>query len=193
MTPTIAPDRWLFFRTQAEADIWRKALETAGVVATYAVWEKPFKDDRGYWQPPRVFWRDYKCPKCNQVFKLYWIDGFWFRNNDHIDYSEGGHHWAYPEIPYDCIYLEPSYLEHTKDEEIVGFFHEAPERHDMELVPGCYYEEAHGVATREEREKREPYREVPAPQDNAENETNSLAQRTRLPKVFRPAFPVFFG
>jgi|GEM_PF-6977096 hypothetical protein len=180
----IPPDRWIFFRTASEADLWRKALEPAGGVATFAVWDPPFKDSRGYWQPPRVFWRDYKCPKCGQTFHIYWIDGFWYRNNIHVDYSEGGHHWVYEGIPDDCIYLEPSYLEHTMDEQIVGEHHESPERCDMEHIPGCFYEEAHGMATREERGEREAYREVPAPS----NETDASAGRPARERSARSPF-----
>jgi hypothetical protein len=181
----IAPDRWIFCRTQDEANRWNRATASEGLQVTIAIWGSAFRDDRGNWQPPRVFWRDYKCPKCNQVFHIYWIDGFWFRNNLHIDYSEGGHHWVYPEIPEDCIYLEPSYLEHTKDEEIVGEHHESPERCDMEHIHGCFYEEAHGCATREERGEREEYREVPAPQQGNENETNSRTRRPDRPRGAR--------
>lgn len=188
MTPITSPDRWIFFRTEDEAARWRKVIAEAGLQATVAVWDAPSKDDRGYWQPPRVFWRDYKCPKCNQVFKLYWIDGFWYRNNVHIDFSEGGNPSVYREMPANCLYLEPSYLEHTKDEEIVGEDHESPEHCDMSHIVGCCYEEAHGIATRQERGKREAYREIPA---LPESEAAKAHGFERLPRVFRPRLPAW--
>lgn len=181
----ITPDRWLFFRTQDEADRWRKAMDAAGLQATVAVWDAPLKDERGYWQPPRVFWRDYRCPKCGQTFHLYFIDGFWYQNNDHVDYAEGGHHLVYSDIPDDCIYLEPSYLEHTENQRIIAEEHECPENCDMATIYGCFYEEAHGMATRNERNVREQYREVPAAPivagEGEEKARTDRKRRARLP------------
>lgn len=171
----IPADRWLFFRTPDEAQRWQQALDAAGLRARCVVWDSPFRDERGFWQPPRLHWRDISDPRTAEVVEIYWIDGWWFRNNVHIDFCEGGHHWAYAAIPENAIYIEPTYLEHSMDQRIVADEHESPERAEMAHVPGVFYEEAHGLATRQERLRRESYREVEA-QDDDEKPNNGKSQ-----------------
>ena len=147
------------FHDPAEAERWQDALDFAGLPAECAVYDEPFKDDRGFWQPPRYHWYDYTCPTCGKLLHVYIIDDVWWRNNVRIDWSEGGNHMAYEENPPDCIYVAANNHEDQIDTRIVAEHHEAPEECLMENDPMCVYEEAHGIATREEREYRDAYRD----------------------------------
>ncbi len=150
--------RLLCFHDADLAARWQAALDAAGLPAQCIAFDKPFKDERGFWQPPRWKWYDYTCPD-GRVKHFYLIDGFWFRNNVRIDYSEGGNHMAYEEIPPDCEYLEAENAEVQTDTRIVGEHHESPEDLAMSDDPACVYEEAHGLATAEERDERDRYRD----------------------------------
>ena len=153
----MAEPRILMFHDAAEARRWQDALDRAGLPAQCFTFEDAAKDERGYWQPPRYHW--YDISRDGVTKHIYLIDGFWFRNNVQIDFSEGGNHMAYTEIPEDCEYIELGNDENTIDERIVAEHHETPEDILMSDDPMCVYEEAHGFATHEERMHREPYRD----------------------------------
>lgn len=153
-------ERLLFFRSQREAGRWQEALDEAGLEARCLAWEPPFRDERGYWQPPRVWWKDV-TDRLGRMLHVWWVDGAWYRNNLRIAFTMGGHHEVYEEVPPDCIYIEPGYGEELLDQEMTCDRHELPECAQMREDPECPYEEAHGIATREERLARREHRGIP--------------------------------
>lgn len=149
--------RLLLFHDPDEAARWQEALDAAGLPADCLAFEEPFKDDRGYWQPPRVFWKD--IIRDGVTKHLYWICGMWFRTNIDNNFDGGGNHNAYPEISPDCEYVEANNDDSQVDSEIIGVNHETPEDIRMDGDWQKNYEEAHGHSITEERRTREPYRD----------------------------------
>jgi hypothetical protein len=48
----VSERRLLLFHDADLAAKWQAALDKAGLPSVCAVYEKPFKDERGFWQPP---------------------------------------------------------------------------------------------------------------------------------------------
>lgn len=150
--------RLLLFHDPAEAERWQDALDFAGLPAQCVSYDPPFKDERGYWQPPRWLWHDLE--RDGFIKHVYMIDGGWYRVNVDNNFDGGGNHGAYPEIPEDCIYVEANNEETQWDAAIIGDHHETPE--DIEMAGDWQknYEEAHGHAITEERSQRDPLRDA---------------------------------
>ena len=148
--------RRLFFHDTTEAERWQKALDDAGIEALCIAWDEPFQDARGYWQPPRSFYRTDLCEFCGKAIDIYWVDGFWIRNNITVEYVDGGHHHVYDWIPENTEYIEPANddAQEIIDEMGCIHLHESHEEHRMEADPMVFYEEAHGLSQRDEREFR---------------------------------------
>lgn len=131
--------------------------------------------------PPRLLlWKRVTCaqvlpdifPECTDAFNVYWVDGFYLRNNITVEFDDGGnpgayptitnifrgHAWSYTFIPEGEIWLEVTGdLSDTRDEQFV-LEHEVYECHLMSHF-GQGYEEAHGQAQHIERLSRQKYRD----------------------------------
>ena len=83
--------------------------------------------------------------------KVYIVDGFNVRNVYHTRFIQGGHHYVYPEIPENEIWLDNVLDE---DEYLPVLVHEASERLLMKNER-LSYEEAHAKATELEYQVRE--------------------------------------
>jgi len=172
--------RLILFHDPDEAARWQEALDAAGLPAQCVAYEEPFKDERGFWQPPRWKSHDFTCRGVTKHF--YYIDGGWYRANIDNNFDGGGNHGAYPGIPPDCEYLEANNDESQWDSLIIGEHHEAPEDVEMAGDWQANYEEAHGHAITEERSAREPYRDPRVIADPSKPEESNDAQ------VDSPAF-----
>ena len=129
-------------------------------------WESPIPRDKSL-EPPRLqLWKKVNCGTylaqygqegCDKEWKVYWVDGFYLRNNIAIDFDDGGNPAAYQEfIPEDEIWIEvDGDTKDTRDEEMV-LLHEIYEAHIIESE-GTSYEEAHGMAQHVERLARQRY------------------------------------
>lgn len=166
-------ERWLFFHSPEEVQRWRDILSETDLKVLCVAWDPPFQDERGYWQPPRVYWKSV-TDRLGRLLQVYWVDGAWYRNNLRIAFTMGGHHEVYEEIPADCIYIEPGYGEDLLDQEMTCDHHELAECAMMREDPECPYEEAHGIATREERLARREYRSISEDEEEPESHLDPL-------------------
>ena len=160
----------------------KRAKWPGGVLHAYSLPGQPAESssDGGPWQrvryitrdtsliaPRLALWKTVTCgellpdyfPDCTDVFRVYWIDGFYLRNSITVEFDDGGNPQAYPEvtrifsghayrytfIPDGEVWLEVTGdLTDTRDEEFV-LMHEVYECHRMQHF-GEGYEEAHGQA-----------------------------------------------
>jgi len=80
-----------------------------------------------------------------------WSDGDWIRahqlkGTEGVAYVDGGHHWVYPWIPKDEIWVERNMRRGPRRDPRRTAEHERIERHTMHKKHADY-EEAHGLAT----------------------------------------------
>jgi hypothetical protein len=93
-----------------------------------------------------------KYIRTERGMKIYLIDGEYFRDNLDIDFTVGGHHWVYPFIPKNEVWLDEAYAEEPKELEYF-LAHELEEIKHMKK--GMKYEEAHALANALEKRIRD--------------------------------------
>jgi len=83
--------------------------------------------------------------------KIFLIEGDYFRDHLDIDFTVGGHHWVYPFIPTDEVWIDDAYSDEPRE---VEFFiaHELLEIKHMKR--GMKYLDAHALANETEKELR---------------------------------------
>ncbi len=149
--------RLLCFHNRSEAKRWQDALDATGLNAKCVVYDEAYLDEKYGWQPPMWKWFDL-VNELGETMEVFAIDGSWERTNRLIDISEGGTGAAYENtIPPGRIYVEAVNDESQYDPKLVAEHHELREYNEIMRDPDVVYEEAHGIATREERLARKAY------------------------------------
>lgn len=112
---------------------------------------KPFKigDKNKEFDPLSLLKKQYI--RTEDGMKIFLIEGDYFRDHLDIDFTVGGHHWVYPFIPTDEVWIDDAYSDEPRE---VEFFiaHELLEIKHMKR--GMKYLDAHALANMMEKELR---------------------------------------
>jgi len=153
--------RFFLFVPEGRGRMVQKLLEENGInyagIRTWTIRQgqlvvRAYKTANAAGEPSPVKLIRKKYMRTEDGMKIYLIDGEYFRDNLDIDFTVGGHHWVYPFIPRDEVWLDEAYT--TEPKEVEYFIaHELEELKHMKK--GMRYEDAHALANKLEKELRE--------------------------------------
>jgi len=127
----------------AEIDTW-DVKQGQLIIKPYKIGEKAAEID-----PVKLMKKQYL--RTQDCMKIYLIEGEYFRDRLDIDFTVGGHHWVYPFIPHDEVWIDDAYSDEPRE---VEYFiaHELLEIKQMRR--GMKYLDAHRLANKLEKKLR---------------------------------------